>query len=147
MLGKRFLVVDDDPVVRGSLQKYLEVNGCVVETAENGLEALTKLEQAEYDAMLLDYVMPVVNGLTVLRHVQRNYPSLAVMILTGERFSEVAVQSLLAMGARACLFKPFEPLELEQVIQGLGETSVQARQISPGNFSQPVDVGSVKLST
>lgn len=71
---KRLLLVDDDPAFRNSLQEYLE--GHAVETAENGREALTKLEQAGYDVVLTDYNMPEVNGLGVLQHVQQYHPFL-----------------------------------------------------------------------
>ena len=66
--------------------------------------------------MLLDYIMPEVNGLAVLSHIRQHHPSLPVVMMTGERDSQVAAQSLAAMGARACLFKPFDCHELEQVL-------------------------------
>lgn len=115
-MGKRFLVVDDDPILRGTLKTYLECNGHAVETAGNGREALTKLGEAAYDAVLLDYIMPEVNGLAVLRHIRQHQPSLPVMMMTGERDSHVAADSFVALGARACLFKPFDPRDLEQIM-------------------------------
>ena len=50
MMVKRILLVDDDPSIRSVLQDYLEFRGHAVETAENGREALTKLDRAGYDA-------------------------------------------------------------------------------------------------
>lgn len=111
---KRLLLVDDDPAFRNSLQEYLE--GHAVETAENGREALTKLEQAGYDVVLTDYNMPEVNGLGVLQHVQQYHPFLPVVLMTGERSSNVAVESFVALGAQACLFKPFELQQLEEIL-------------------------------
>jgi two-component system OmpR family response regulator len=118
MSGKRFLVVDDNPVLRGFLQTYLERKGHAVETVENGREALTRLDQAVYDAVLLDYMMPEVNGLEVLRHVRQHHPSLPVM-MASERCSHVAATSFVALGARGCLFKPFDPQDLEQIMKCL----------------------------
>ena len=57
VIRKRLLLVDDDPAFRSSLQEYLECHGHTVETAENGREALTKLEQTGYDVVLTDYCM------------------------------------------------------------------------------------------
>jgi len=114
---KRILVVDDDPVLRGLLQEILEDRGHMVETAENGREALARLDHAGYDAVLLDYIMPEINGLAVLRHIRQHHPALPVVMMTGERGTQVAARSLLALGARACLFKPFNPRDLEQVLQ------------------------------
>lgn len=112
---RRILVVDDDPAIRGSLQDYLEWSGYEVETAENGREALSKLGKADYDAVVTDYSMPEINGLSVLHHLRQHHPSLPAVMIIGEKSSEVAAQAL-AAGARACLFKPFHPLELEQVL-------------------------------
>jgi CheY-like chemotaxis protein len=114
--SKRILVVDDDPAIRGLLQDYLEWSGYAVETAENGREALSKLVEAGYDAVVTDYSMPEVDGLAVLKHIRRHHPSLPVVMMTGEKGSHVAAQSFVALGARACLFKPFAPQDLEQVL-------------------------------
>ena len=115
-MSKRILLVDDDPTVRSLLQEYLETHGHAVETAENGREALAKLDQAGYDAVVTDYNMPEVNGLAVLCHVRQHQPSIPVVMMTGESWSQLAVQALAALGAQACLFKPFAPQELEQAL-------------------------------
>jgi DNA-binding response OmpR family regulator len=119
MSEKRFLVVEDDPALRGLLQTYLEHRGYAVETAGNGREALTRLAQTVYDAMLLDYMVPEVNGLAVLRHARQHHPSLPVMMMTSERYSHVAATSFVELGARGCLFKPFAPQDLEQIMKCL----------------------------
>lgn len=115
-MRKRILVVDDDPVFRSLLQVLLEENGHIGEMAENGREALTKLAQADYDAVLLDYMMPEANGLTVLQHIQQRHPSMPVVMITGHTSNEFAALAL-AGGARACLFKPFDCVEFEQVLK------------------------------
>jgi DNA-binding NtrC family response regulator len=117
MIRKRLLLVDDDPAFRNSLQEYLERHGHAVETAENGREALTKLEQAGYDVVLTDYNMPELNGMGVLQHIQQYYPFLPVVMMTGERSSNVAAESFVALGAQACLFKPFDLRRLEEILK------------------------------
>jgi CheY-like chemotaxis protein len=118
MSGKRFLVVDDDPALRGQLRTYLERKGHRVEAVGNGREALIRLDQAVYDAVLLDYMTSEIkiNGLTVLRHVRQHYPSLPVMMMTHERCGHVATESFVALGARGCLFKPLAPQDLERIV-------------------------------
>jgi DNA-binding NtrC family response regulator len=117
VIRKRLLLVDDDPAFRNSLQEYLERHGHAVETAANGREALTKLEQAGYDVVLTDYIMPELNGLALLQHIQRYHPFLPVVMMTGERSSHVAAKSFVALGAQACLFKPFDLHQLEEILK------------------------------
>jgi two-component system, cell cycle response regulator len=119
VIVKRILLVDDDPDIRSLLQDYLEIHGHAVETAQNGREALTKLDQAGYDAVVTDCNMPGLDGLAVLRHVRQNRPSLPVVMMTGEGSSQLAVQTLVALGAQACLFKPFALQELAQIMKNL----------------------------
>src|SRR3989449_7330542 len=116
MLTTRILVVDDDPDLRGILQERLTYRGYRVETAENGHDALTKLDEAVFDGVLLDYLMPGITGVTVLQHIRQHHPLLPVVMMTGETSSQVPAQAR-AAGARACLLKPFDQGELEQVVQ------------------------------
>ena len=115
MIKKRILVVDDDPTFRTLLQVLLEENGHIGEMAENGREALARLAQTDYDAVLLDYMMPGADGLTVLQYIRERHPSMPIVMITGHTSSELAAQ-VLAAGARACLFKPFDCQEFEQVL-------------------------------
>jgi CheY-like chemotaxis protein len=116
MMRKRILLVDDNPTLLAMLQLRLEHNGYAVETAGNGREALAKVAQANYDAVLLDYRMPGIDGLAVLQHIRAHYPSLPVVMMTGDKRSPVANQAL-AAGAQACLLKPFDRLDLEKVMK------------------------------
>lgn len=116
LIKKHILVVDDDPVLRTLFQVLLENYGYTSQTAENGSEAVTKLAQAPFDAVLLDYLMPGITGLTVLRHIQQRYPSIPVVMITGHAEGQVAARAF-AAGARACLYKPFDCAEFEEVLK------------------------------
>lgn len=113
---KHILVVDDEPMLRNLYQTLLENYGYTSETAENGGEAGTKLAQTHYDMVLLDYMMPGITGLMVLQHIQQQYPSLPVVMVTGHTDEQIAARALMA-GARACLYKPFDCREFEQVLK------------------------------
>ncbi len=113
---KHILVVDDDPALRTLFQALLEHYGYTSETAKNGKEAETMLGQADYDAVLLDYMMPGITGLTVLQHIQQRHAATPVVMITGHAGDQVASQAL-AAGALACLYKPFDCTELEQVLR------------------------------
>lgn len=124
--GKHILVVDDDPVLRTLFQVFLEHYGYTSETAANGEEAETKLAQAAYDAVLLDYMMPGITGLTVLQHIKQRDPSLPVAVITENVGGQVAAMALLA-GAQACLYKPFTSMEFNEVLECLvGTPPVEA---------------------
>jgi len=127
MREKHILVIDDDPSIRDLIQALLENFGYTSDTAENGREAVAKLSQA-YDAIVLDYFMPDITGLTVLGHIRRTYPDIPVVMLTGHTEGQVAVQAL-AAGARTCLYKPFDCQELKEVLNGLVGT-VESEQLA-----------------
>jgi CheY-like chemotaxis protein len=116
MTGKHILMVDDDAALLSLLRIRLESMGHTVDSAENGWDGLAKLEYADYDIVLLDYMMPGITGLTVMRHIHARHPSVPVVMMTGHTGSQVAAQAL-AAGSRACLVKPVDPMELEQTLQ------------------------------
>ncbi|MEO8326746.1 MAG: response regulator [Nitrospirota bacterium] len=126
LIKKHILVVDDEPVLRNLYEALLENYGYTSETAMHGGEAVTKLALNSYDAVLLDYMMPGITGLMVLQHIQQQYPSLPVVMITGHTDEQIAAQALIA-GARACLYKPFNCMELKEVMECLvGTPSVRA---------------------
>lgn len=67
---KRILVVDDDDAIRALLMTILRRRGFTVDVARNGAEALERLRSCRYVVMLLDLMMPLINGWEVLEHIQ-----------------------------------------------------------------------------
>ncbi len=120
MIKKHILVVDDDSSLRALFQALLESYGYTSETAANGWEALTRIAQAPFDTVLLDYMMPGITGLAVLQYMQRHHPSIPVLMLTGHAEGPVAAQAL-AAGARVCLSKPFNCAELKEALNSMVE--------------------------
>ena len=116
MMRKHILALDSDAALLSVLKMRLKSTGYTVDTAETGWDGLAKLEHADYDVVLLDYLMPGITGLTVLQHIQARRPSVPVVMMTGYISSQVAAQAL-AAGARACLVKPVDPVELDQALQ------------------------------
>lgn len=74
--GPRVLVVDDHPGMRAALCSLLYRRGCAVEAAANGQDALECLAHERFDAVVSDIEMPVMDGLTLQRHVAARYPAL-----------------------------------------------------------------------
>ena len=71
---KRALVVDDDDPIRAMLAKVVERQDLEVHTARDGVEAIQRIDQDGYDVILLDLMMPRVDGFGVLKHLQEHHP-------------------------------------------------------------------------
>ncbi|GLY64199.1 response regulator transcription factor [Amycolatopsis taiwanensis] len=106
----RVLVVDDDETVRDVVRRYLEAGGFRVEVAGNGTECLQLFEQSRPDLVVLDVMMPGINGLEVCRRMRQS-SQIPVVLLTalGEEEDRIAG---LRLGADDYVTKPFSPREL-----------------------------------
>ena len=111
----RILVVDDEQMVREFVQKALENAGYDVITASNGREALDKVSQFDVSLMLLDIVMPGLDGFEVLEHMQQ-YENIPVIMLSGIGGETTKIDTL-AIGADDYITKPFSVEELLVRIQ------------------------------
>jgi len=108
----RCLVVDDDPDLRRSMSRVLEGMGFACIEAGSGAEALTILHSTgELHLLLSDVSMPGLDGLGLLREVQRRFPDMAVVMLSGVREAEIAVECLQA-GALDYITKPALLIEI-----------------------------------
>ena len=109
--GPALLVVDDEPAVREALRAGLEFEGYQVTTAADGLGALEQIAKAMPDGLVLDVMMPRMDGLTVLRRLRSFNPSLPVLLLTARDTVGDRVTGL-DVGADDYLTKPFDLDEL-----------------------------------
>ena len=115
----KILVVDDERAVRESLRRALELEGYEIELAADGNEALDRLESAsEPDAMILDLLMPGVDGLEVCRRLRGTGSKLPVLMLTARTEIENRVAGLDA-GADDYVTKPFALEELLARVRAL----------------------------
>jgi two-component system response regulator MprA len=107
----RILVVDDDRAVRESLRRSLSFNGYSVETAGDGMEALDSIKSDRPDAVVLDVMMPRLDGLEVCRRLRSTGDDLPILVLTARDSVSERVSGLDA-GADDYLPKPFALEEL-----------------------------------
>jgi two-component system response regulator MprA len=107
----RILVVDDDRAVRDSLRRSLEFNGYQVELASDGAQALESIIASRPDAMVLDVMMPRLDGLEVARRLRSTGDDLPILVLTARDTVSDRVSGLDA-GADDYLPKPFALEEL-----------------------------------
>jgi len=104
------LIADDDPDFAGSLDQFLTENGYRVAVSHSGDEALRMGQRTRYDALVLDFRMPVINGLDVYLTLKKRGHLIPTIIVTG--YADEASSMLGALKQDAmigCLFKPFNP--------------------------------------
>jgi DNA-binding response OmpR family regulator len=101
----RILIVDDEEPVRRLLNKELSRKGFYTDTAENGRVALLKLMDSSFDIILLDIVMPDMDGMALLKQLKNDPASPAIVVLTGKATVETAVKAM-KDGAHDYLTKP-----------------------------------------
>ncbi len=116
MERNRILVVDDDPLIRGSLYEMLRGQRYEVEMASDGAEAMSHLERRPFQLVIADWKMPQVDGLGLLEHIRSKYPDVNVVLITGFGNVTSAVDAI-RRGAFDYLTKPIQPEELEATIQ------------------------------
>jgi CheY-like chemotaxis protein len=116
------LVVDDDDTVRSSLRDALASGDIRVSVASSGREALERVTAEPVDLVLADVRMPGMDGLELLRRLQvgtpAGGPAAAVVLMTAYHDPEIGVTAA-REGARACLHKPLDLLELRALVARL----------------------------
>jgi len=133
----RILVVDDDRAVRESLRRSLQFNGYQVELAADGLQAIESVGAQRPDAMVLDVMMPRLDGLEVCRRLRGTGDDLPILVLTARDAVSDRVAGLDA-GADDYLPKPFALEELLARLRALlrrrttaGEATAAALELDP----------------
>lgn len=113
---QNILVVDDEIEIWKICQRALEHQGYMVQTAENGEEALKLLSCVVFDLALVDLHMPRIDGIELLRRIKHSHPQTEVVIITAETTIEAAIQTL-QMGAFDYITKPFNLTEIFAAIR------------------------------
>jgi two-component system, OmpR family, phosphate regulon sensor histidine kinase PhoR len=110
------LIVDDEKVIREGIQRLLAREAHRLTLVENGAQAWQLLQQETYDLVLLDLMMPEMNGLELLERLQEKDPERMVIIITGQATVELAVEAM-KRGAYDIVTKPFTPDQLRLVVR------------------------------
>ncbi len=110
------LVVDDEPSIRKVIAAQLGRDGHVVDTAQDGEEAIAALSNADIDVVLTDLRMPGLDGMGLLRWMRDTRPEVPVVVLTAWGTVETAVDAL-KEGATDFLTKPFDQVVLRRTIE------------------------------
>ena len=125
---RRILVVDDEKIIRELTSMILRARGFEVLTAENGEAGMALIEEQRPAVVLLDYMMPYMDGLTALKKIREGYPETYVIMFTGKGSEEIAVE-LMKAGASDYILKPFNNQDLIDRL----ETVLRIRKIELNN--------------
>ena len=135
-MATRILVVDDEPWVVQSVQSYLEAAHFEVVAAYDGKEAMAQFDAHAPDLIILDWMLPEMDGITVAQHIRRS--STVPIIMLTARVEEEARITGLETGADDYVIKPFSARELEARVRAVLRRST-------GGTSSILEVGSIRL--
>lgn len=136
-MSARILIVDDEEIVIRSCLRILGDDSYAVDSVQDGWEALRKIDETDYDIIVLDIMMPKIDGLEVLQHVKERYPDIDVIMVTGLSQIHTAVKAM-KLGAFDYLSKPFDPDELKHVV----DRALERRRLLEENRSLKSEVSS-----
>ena len=139
-MGERILLVEDDSRLADMLLEYLGQAGFAVTLAPLGATALEKLADKDYDAVVLDLMLPDMDGLTVCREVRAKYDT-PVLMLTARGDAVDRIVGL-ELGADDYLPKPFEPRELVARLR-----AIMRRRVPGTTGERPLHFGRLELDT
>lgn len=139
---KKILVVDDEPILLKGLKFSLEQEGYEIETSEDGAEAYEKILNEKYDAVLLDLMLPGMDGLEICKKV-RETSMVPILMLTAKDDDSSKVLGL-EYGADDYITKPFNMLELKARIKAI------FRRVNIGDnktISNVLEIGDFTINT
>jgi two-component system copper resistance phosphate regulon response regulator CusR len=136
--GMRILVIEDEPRILGFLARGLEAEGFAVDAARNGVEGLKRARRDNYDLVLLDLLLPGLDGLSVLHELNRARPELPVVIVSARSDLPTKLRGF-GLGASDYLSKPFSFDELVARIR------VQLRKAHNGENGHVLRSGTLVL--
>ena len=117
-LGKHILVVEDDPDIRHLLEIHLRDNAYQVDAVDNGIDGLNRASNHDYQLIVLDLMLPGVDGLQLCRRLRSQAVTIPILMLTAKS-SELDRVLGLELGADDYLTKPFSILELQARVKAM----------------------------
>jgi DNA-binding NtrC family response regulator len=110
---KRILIVDDEPLIRSGLSKALK-GVAVVETADCGEQAITRVNTRFYDLCFLDVLLPDVSGLDVMKRIQKTSPDTRIVMMTA--YADEATQEMIRREAYQFMEKPLDLSQIREIV-------------------------------
>ena len=115
--NKKILVIDDDSATRGLVKVILEKAGYHVATSKNGKEGVIKFRKEQFDLVITDISMPVINGLDAIVLMRKENPTIPIVAMSGVERSLSFLKMADYFTADATIQKPFEPKTLTTLVK------------------------------
>ncbi|MCK5192239.1 MAG: response regulator [Desulfobulbaceae bacterium] len=116
----KILLIDDDKWIRDSLSIFFEYEGCHLLALETAEEAMEVLKMHDYDIIIVDYKLPGMDGLALLKRIQDSHLDAMKILITAYR-SEVVISEAINMGVKEIIEKPFTSKIIEATLSRLIE--------------------------
>ncbi|MER3423203.1 MAG: hypothetical protein C4293_08205 [Nitrospiraceae bacterium] len=113
-MRKRLLLVEDELDTQQMVRKLLEGSGYAVETVFDGAEALGAIQMRPFDGMILDIILPELDGIEVVRQLKASASPIPVVMLSA--YQQLALQAV-REGAQAYIVKPFDAARLRHLVE------------------------------
>ena len=107
----KLLIVDDEPKIRNVVKEYTLFEGYLVDEAEDGIDAINKCANKKYDLIIMDIMMPNLNGIDAARKIKEKYTDINIIFLSAKS-EEYDKLTAFGIGADDYVTKPFSPKEL-----------------------------------
>lgn len=114
----KILLIEDEPELRKSIKHFLHQEGYIVESANDFIKALEKIEVYDYDCILVDITLPKGNGLEIIKQLKENHSKAGIIIISAKNSLDDKITGL-DLGADDYLAKPFDLSELNSRIKAL----------------------------
>lgn len=134
------LVVDDEDTIREVLRRYLEREGYLVKEAADGYEALRMIEYEPPTLVVLDLMLPKMDGISLIQHLRPN-SQIPIIMLTAKGEASDRIRGL-DLGADDYIAKPFNP---QEVVSRVRAVLRRLKKASAPTLQQPVQVGRIKI--
>lgn len=140
-MNQRILVADDEKEIRELVEIYLKSEGFQIDTVSNGEEAVKAVKEKDYDLVILDIMMPKMDGTTTLINIRKEY-TMPVIFLTAKS-EEIDMIQGLTLGADDYIAKPFSSMEL------IARVKVQLRRYTVFNNANTsiIKIGNLEINT
>lgn len=143
-MKKRLLVVDDDTDIRELLEFDLSQSGYDVDSAKDGSEGLQKALSNNYDLILLDVMMPKINGFDVCKNIRVHKPEIPILLLTAKGTIADKTDGFNS-GADDYIVKPFDIQEVLLRVRVLLRRNAQKTDTQPSNIKEILKIGDIEL--